>query len=149
MPFTGTLLLRRPKAVAGGDLPISDGAGILPFIGVADWSAPRTQETIENMAQLQRGPNPSRVIPPFTLDAGNEMDAYWVAYPVSYGMPSIKMLNDDYTDAWDIGWEGAHGNPIEGGGPMEIEMIIDGYRVPFYVFVSDWPGTGVGHYRFF
>lgn len=132
MPFMNSPLIKRKRSTGGGGGETGDGDGILPYIGIADWDSPRTGETILSLRELQRGPNPSVVIPPFTVEA-NDNDGYWLAYPKIYGLARFKYLDDNMADLYDITWDGAKGNPIELQGPVEVEIVIDGVRIPFYI----------------
>lgn len=166
MPFMNLAMTRRFPAAPSGGGPSGDGDGVMPIIGIADWDSPRTAATILSLRDVQRGnyagvANPPRDasgnfhIPPFSVDAGSGNDGAWIAFPKVYGEIRFKELtrsgnpgNYTFTDTWDLTMDGAHGDPISGPyGPKEIIVPIDGIEIPFYVYVSDWPGTGLLHYR--
>lgn len=166
MPFMNNAMTRRWPVDSGGGGDTGDGMGMFPFIGIADWEAPRTGATILGLRDMQRGNYGAApdapldqfgnfYIPPFSVDSGNGNDGVWIAYPKVYGEVNYKELtragtapNYTFTDTWDVTLNGAHGDPISGPyGPMEVIVTIDGVDIPFYVYVSDWPGTGLLHYR--
>ncbi len=146
MPFMVQLINgASPVSDSGGT---DDGQGILPIIGVADWNAPRTSDTILNLRAMQRGPNPSRQVPIFNIEAqGN--DGYWMAYPKIYGLATFNEVdsNGNIIGIGDGGWDGANGDPISFQGPKEVEVVIDGKRIPMYLYMSDWPGLGNSYWR--
>lgn len=155
MPFAGIQIARRVVKSGGGG-ETGDGDGILPYIGVADWNAPRTGETILSLRQLQRGANPSVVAGPFSVQLDGN-DGLFMAYPKIYGLARFKSMDRSgsappytYTDTWDMTMDGAHGDPVSGPyGPVEEEIVIDGIRIPFYIYVNDWPGLGLFHFRMY
>ena len=79
MPFMNLSNHRRIVTSGGGGTP-GDGNGVLPYIGVADWNAPRTGATILSLRQLQRGANPSKVAGPFSVQLDG-IDGLFMAFP--------------------------------------------------------------------
>lgn len=120
--------------------------GILPFFGVASYTAPRTEATI--LGLQSRGPTPDRLNPVFSVTSGPGT-AYFYAYPVSYGEATFNEVN---ASGVIIGlgpgaWDGAHGDPLSEWGPVIVPVNIGGNSVDFYLYVSDWPDLGQTYWR--
>ena len=148
MPFNSVLVSRRKMSTSGGGGQPGTGEGIHPYIGIANWYSPRTQETILNLRQAQRGPNPSRMIDSFSIAAeGN--DGYWLAYPKIYGPAIFNEIdqNGNIVGIGEGGWDGANGDPYAMSGPLELDMTIEGVTIPFLLYMSDWPGLGQMYWR--
>jgi hypothetical protein len=143
MPFMGSLLVAKPKKI------VIPSSGIAPYIGIADYDAPKTTATILNLRDAKRGPNnDNRLNPLFTLTAeGN--DAYYYAYPKEYGLASFMEMDSkgNVIGLGYGGWDGAHGDNSATLGPVEALITVNGQQVPFYIYVSDWQGLGQTWWR--
>lgn len=147
MGFLGVMLANVAASTGGGGEP-GTGEGMQPYIGIADRNAPRNTATILSLRQAQRGPNPSRVVDVFSITAeGN--DGYWFAYPKIYGEATFYEAdaNGNVIGVGTGGWDGAKGDPFTQFGPLEVDLVIDGKTIPFYIYVSDWPGLGQMYWK--
>lgn len=164
MGFINVSPVKRRKATGTPGGPTSDGYGMLPIIGVADWYAPRNSDTINSLRNVQRGNYAGSplttvapfkaggvfFVPPFSVDMGYGNDAMWIAYPAVYGEVQWQELDSNYNDyPFSADLNGAKGDPTDPAkwGPLEVDVVIDGVTIPMYVYINDWPGIGTLHYR--
>ena len=106
--------------------PVSTPTAILPYYGVA----PAQAITSDMVKSLQfRGSTPSR-LETFILTLVKGQYGYF-AYPVSYGLATFVDRDNGQKGAWD----GAVGNRVLG--PLTIDVDIDGFQIPFYVYRTD------------
>lgn len=90
-----------------------------------------------------RGTTPGKIDTVFTLNSPAGSGKYmYFAYPADYGV--ARFLDTD--SSFYGGWDGAHDDPFNVFGPATLDVTVDGKKVQFYVYRTDYPDLGLCHW---